>query len=128
MQSRICTAIALAVAMAMPIGALAASTAPPPNTSPTGSPPDKSDRSAPADTADAKSVPSFKQLDKNKDGFVSRDEAQKSSSLSARFDELDLDRDGKLSQSELDAAKRPAAGRSSGSSMGSSGGSPKQSY
>jgi hypothetical protein len=126
MQSKICTAIALAVAMAMPVGALAASTAPPPNTSPTNSPPDKSDRSAPADTGNSTSLPSFKQLDKNKDGFVSRDEAQKASSISARFDELDLDHDGKLSRSEMDAAQRPAAGGPSKS--GNMGNSPKQSY
>lgn len=126
MQSKICTAIALAAAMAMPIGVLAASNAPPPNTSPTNSPPDKSDRAAPAETSNTQNMPSFKQLDKNKDGFVSRDEAHKSPSISARFDALDLDGDGKLSRSEMDAAQRPAAGGPSKS--GNMGNSPKQSY
>ena len=44
---------------------------------------------------------SFAQLDANKGGVISRDEAKNSPALTRRFNELDTNRDGRLSQVEL---------------------------
>jgi hypothetical protein len=58
----------------------------------------------------------FKSLDKNKDGYISRDEA-KDTPYERVFSQLDKDSDGKLSPSEHAAA--PAAG--SGAGAGATG-------
>jgi hypothetical protein len=47
-------------------------------------------------------------MDKNKDGFLSKDEVQGNSDLSARFDQLDANHDGKLSQAEMGIRGRNA--------------------
>ena len=65
---------------------------------------------SPPATASAGSSSVLKSLDTNNDGFVSRDEAKKSTDIDKRFSQLDLDRDGKLSQAELNTASSPAAG------------------
>ena len=52
----------------------------------------------------------MKQLDTDKDGSVSRDEAKKDSNVSKRFKELDKDNNGKLSATELNAAQATGAG------------------
>jgi EF hand domain-containing protein len=44
----------------------------------------------------------FNRMDTDEDGFISRDEA-KGTSLENRFELLDLDHDGQLSPSEVDA-------------------------
>ncbi len=44
------------------------------------------------------------QLDKNKDGFVDKQEAKASPSLEAIFDRADTNKDGKLDAAELNAA------------------------
>lgn len=80
---------------------------------------------APAPAADdkAKAAPAgrtspsaalFERLDKNKDGFVTRDEARDATELQGRFAELDKDNDGKISRPEMRAldAERSAAGAS----------------
>ncbi len=42
----------------------------------------------------------FDELDRNRDGFLSRDEADKARELDTRFSELDANNDGKLSRDE----------------------------
>src|SRR5258708_33459673 len=64
-------------------------------------------------TADSR----FERLDKNHDGFISRDEAKDAAELNTRFSELDTNNDGKLSPEEygaLNAGTRGAAGTTAG--------------
>ena len=51
----------------------------------------------------------FAAMDRNNDGYISRDEAR-DATWNTRFSELDKDNDGRLSQSEFDALREPAAG------------------
>ena len=53
-------------------------------------------------TAGATAAGGFSALDKNHDGYVSRDEAR-DATWANRFSELDKDNDGRLSQSEFNA-------------------------
>ena len=122
MESRFITSLVLAAACALPLGAAGMDTSPSPGaskgaTAPDSAPPAKSGASGPVSAT-------FRQLDADKDGYISLDEAKKSAAISKRFKELDMDRDGKLSEAELNAATSPAAGGASGST----GSSPKQKY
>jgi len=57
----------------------------------------------------------FDRLDRNHDGYLSRDEAQDARELDTRFSELDKNNDGKLSRQEyeaLDEGSRSATGAS----------------
>lgn len=47
----------------------------------------------------------FKELDQNKDGQVSKDEAKRSADVQTRFDDLDKDSDGKISMTEWNSGK-----------------------
>jgi hypothetical protein len=47
----------------------------------------------------------YSKLDKNGDGNISKDEAKADPTLSAKFDELDKDKSGSLSTTELAAKK-----------------------
>jgi len=47
----------------------------------------------------------FAKLDKNKDGFLSRQEAQANKNVAALFDRADTNKDGKLSEDELTRAR-----------------------
>jgi NADPH-dependent glutamate synthase beta subunit-like oxidoreductase len=52
---------------------------------------------------------SFEQLDKNKDGSISKDEAKADTTVSKQFDQWDANRDGKLSKAEYDGASAGSA-------------------
>lgn len=45
----------------------------------------------------------FQDVDRNKDGFISREEAKEHEDLDTNWDTADTDRDGKLSESEFSA-------------------------
>lgn len=44
--------------------------------------------------------PMFRELDQDKDGQISRDEAKRSADTTARFEEIDVDHDGRISAAE----------------------------
>jgi EF hand domain-containing protein len=65
------------------------------------------DKAASGATQNSGAEQMFKALDKNKDGFVSRDEA-KGTPHAKDFDKLDKNHDGKLSRAEHAAAQEHA--------------------
>src|SRR5437762_13830572 len=69
---------------------------------------DKHARSATGMTADGR----FDELDKNHDGFISRDEGKDAEELHTRFTELDTNNDNKLSRDEYNALNKNARGAS----------------
>lgn len=52
----------------------------------------------------------FERLDKNSDGYVSRDEAKGNKSVESSFRGLDKNNDGKLSRSELNSSSAVGSG------------------
>jgi len=58
---------------------------------------------------DAGSDARFHELDRNGDGFVSRDEGRHADELNTRFSELDANNDGKLSRDEYAVLQREVA-------------------
>jgi hypothetical protein len=78
--------------------------------------------------AAARSTDVMQRLDRNNDGFVTRDEAKDATELQGRFAELDKDNDGKISAAEMSGmdADRSATGatgvRGSTGGMGGSSG------
>jgi hypothetical protein len=81
---------------ALPLAALAASV--PQQSAPAATASGPSD---PATRNQAES-PMFKQLDTNKDGYISKAEAARSANLSAKFAKLDTNHDGRISVQEYD--------------------------
>jgi hypothetical protein len=57
----------------------------------------------------AASLPQFGTVDKDRDGLISRSEAQAFDEANSRFDQLDSDRNGQISLSEWQAVS-PGAG------------------
>lgn len=104
MKLKTLIAVAIAGAFAVP-GIVMAQSA-------TSQPRDQAHKSAPGTGAAGRSGRSaalFDRLDRNNDGFISRDEAKDATELQGRFAELDKDNDGKISASEMRALD---AGRS----------------
>jgi Ni/Co efflux regulator RcnB len=54
----------------------------------------------------------FDELDRNHDGFISRDEGKDAEELNTRFSELDVNNDNKLSREEYNALSKSARGAS----------------
>jgi hypothetical protein len=112
--------IVLAVAATFPLAALAQQSPTSPSRTPESqSPPGSQTPNAPgAPKQFGSGSPSSgsMQLDRDKDGYVSREEAKTSSEVSRRFKELDKDGDGKLSPQELGGSSSPRGSGSTGSS------------
>lgn len=121
---------ALAAALAaLPLAALAAGdkpadkaagsyTAPAPSASTTSAPAaGAATTTAPAAAADSSAEGMFKSLDKNNDGFISREEAR-GSPHEKDFAKLDKDGDGKLSPAEHAAAPEHAGSGASTAAKG----------
>lgn len=68
------------------------------------------------------SASGFAAMDRNNDGYISRDEAR-DATWSNRFTELDKDNDARLSQSEFDALGKDVSSSSGASTTGGMGGS-----
>ena len=61
----------------------------------------------------------FEALDRNHDGYISRDEAKDAAELNTRFSELDANNDGKLSHDEYSAHSSNARGGAGATSSAS---------
>ena len=137
-------AVAVAGAFALPVAALAsagsdnivvaqagggdASSSPrQAGSNPPGQASPGSARDATTSTGASTNRTGFDRLDKNGDGFISRDEAKDAAELNTRFSELDKNNDGKLSREEynaLDTAARGATGATGTGSMSGAQGVP----
>ena len=89
-------ALAIAAACAAPVFAQQA-----------GRGPEAKDTNPPAASAGA-TAGGFSALDRNNDGYISRDEAR-DAEWSNRFSEMDKDNDGRLSLGEFDAMRQQGA-------------------
>lgn len=85
--------VALVLAGALPIGAMAAD----PPKSPAATDPAPMPAQPAPDVGKTEVPPMFKELDQNKDGQVSKDEAKRSAEVQTLFDSMDSDRNGKIS-------------------------------
>ena len=70
-----------------------------------------------ADKTDAR----FDELDRNHDGYLTRDEAADAAELDTRFSELDVNNDGKLSRDEYRVVAQGAAATLPGAQTAGSG-------
>jgi hypothetical protein len=106
MNLKYAMAMALAAAFALPAHGQQSGSSTEPRDSNPAAPP-----SAPASDAAAGASGGFSAIDRNTDGYVSRDEAREER-WSNRFSELDRDNDGRLSEAEYNtlSADTAAAG------------------
>ena len=77
---------------ALPLGVLAVEPPPPTGDVPAG----KAPVTPGASPAQVKPAPLFEQLDTNHDGYLSNEEAKRSAEVTARFNELDGDHNGRI--------------------------------
>ena len=68
---------------------------------------DPTGANAEAPSADARSPEMFQQLDTDRDGTITKQEARRSAEAQATFDEVDTDRDGQISLAEWNAGQKP---------------------
>ncbi|WP_168224899.1 hypothetical protein [Azoarcus sp. DD4] len=103
MKSKI-SLVALLLTGALPLAAIAAE----PTRPPAADAPPASTTPAMPDSAASKSdsAPMFKQLDRNSDGMVSKEEAKRSADVQARFSTLDADGNGSITLAEWTAAEK----------------------
>ena len=71
-----------------------------------------------ASAAGTSSSDRFDRIDRNHDGYISRDEAKDASELDTRFSELDRNNDGKLSREEYNALSSGSSGASGATATG----------
>jgi len=95
-------AVAVAGAFALPVAAA----------------PSASDDRATSSGAGATADSRFDQLDRNNDGFISRDEAKDAAELNTRFTELDKNNDNKLTREEYEAVNADTRGATGATGMG----------
>jgi hypothetical protein len=76
---------------------------------------EKSPTTPPTTSAAPVDARTFAAMDANRDGYISRDEAKNAPFLS-RFDQLDINHDGKLSQAEIQAGNATAQSMTPGGS------------
>ena len=102
-MKNILTVLALAVAGTLPVAATAADPAKPPVT------PDAAPSALKGVTPQAGRTelpPMFKELDQDKDGQISKDEAKRSAEAQTNFDAMDTDHNGKISLIEWGAHEK----------------------
>ncbi len=107
MNTRILIAVSIAAAFAMPLTAGAAG--------------DKSTSASSSSAGNSGAEKMFEALDKNKDGYLSREEV-KGTPHEKEFDTLDKNHDGKLSRAEHAAAPEHMAEKSGSTGTGSTSG------
>ena len=90
--------------------AIAQISSPPPSNPPSSTSPSTTSPSSPSSTSPSSGAAGgaaggeqFTKLDSDKDGMVSKKEASKNKDLSAKWDTLDTNKDGKLDQAEFAA-------------------------
>ena len=119
MKLKTVMAVMIAAAFAAPVLAQSPgrTTTDPKDSNPAAPPatPGKVDRSAAGATAGG-----FSAIDRNSDGYISRDEAR-DGTWNSRFSELDKDNDGRISQSEFDGLGASSGASTTGGMGGSVG-------
>ena len=80
---------------------------PPSSTSPSSTSPSSTSPSSTGSSSASGSSDAFAKLDADKDGMVSKKEAAKDKSVTAKWDTLDTNKDGKLDPGEFAAFEAP---------------------
>jgi len=124
MKLKTVMAVVIAAAFAAPVLAQSPgrTTTDPKDSNPAAPPaaPGKVDRQAGKESAAGATAGGFSAMDRNSDGYISRDEAH-DVSWSSRFSELDKDNDGRISQSEFDGLGASSGASTTGGMGGSVG-------